>query len=190
MNEDTTLLISPEEGLCLIDTRDHKLKCITEDPITSFDINGSIYWLESDKLTYYGLDFRNANQKIWLNSEIDIDGELGLKFYDREPYSYIKADLRRMGLMSNSSLIFNNHGEFNQTSKLRFLNSVVGKEVVNYSNRPTNSIDYDRNSLKYSSSALKLTDFDYFDRFYCVSTINSIVDEAIPNYVELFEVKS
>ena len=121
MNEDTTLLISPEEGLCLSDTSYHKLKCITKDSVTSFDINGNIYWLENYKLTYYGLDFRNTNQKIWLNSEIDIDGELGLKFYDREPYSYIKADLRRMGLMSNSSLIFNNHGEFNQTSKLWFI---------------------------------------------------------------------
>ncbi|CAI2361300.1 unnamed protein product [Moneuplotes crassus] len=175
IDHESILILNPENEVCMVDTREGRIRSITDDKISSFDINGNdIYCLSQRKICFYNLDLRMAD------SEIEINGELNLKFYDRDPYEYIKADRHRIGLMSQNSLIFSNHGEINQT---------MGKEVVNYSRRPTNSLDFDLKCKKYPSDPLQLCDFDYFDRFYCTATRNVIQTPETPNYVELFEVK-
>jgi hypothetical protein len=63
--------------------------------------------------------------------------------------------------------------------------------MVNYTNGPTNTLDYDNWWMKYKEDKfIGLTDFDYFDRFYTTSTASKIIDSDCNSYVELFEVKS
>ena len=61
---------------------------------------------------------------------------------------------------------------------------------MNYSQRPTNVVNYDLKPLVAPSDPLEITDFDYFDRFYAVASKNVLSNPETPNYVELFELKS
>lgn len=111
VDEDLSLILT-QGDLWMLDSREGILKSISDEKVHSFDINGSdIYLLHDDQISFYNLDLRK------IENEIEVNGELKLRFYDREPYTYLKADRHRIGLMSGSSLIFSNHGEINQTGK-------------------------------------------------------------------------
>lgn len=60
---------------------------------------------------------------------------------------------------------------------------------MNYSQRPTNSLNYDLKWPKAPVDPLRIWDFDYFDRFYCVATQTQSPASEVADYVELFEVK-
>lgn len=53
-----------------------------------------------------------------------------LKFYDRQPYTYLKSDIHRMALMSPTSLLFKNHGDTNILSKAILMIDYSGKRSL------------------------------------------------------------
>ena len=83
---------------------------LVQGRIEWFDVDGNdILALEDDTITYYGLESGIDKE------DMDINWDLQLKLRAHDPYSYIKADRHRIGLMSQQSLLFKNHGEINQT---------------------------------------------------------------------------
>lgn len=84
--------------------------------------------LENGVVKYY--DIRRIDRPLHLN------GVAYLKQWQGEPFTYLKADRHRMGLMNSASLVFKNHGEINSLGKHRLFGAktvifdIVGKEVV------------------------------------------------------------
>lgn len=90
--------------------RTNAIICAIQNPINSFDVDAyELQILSDDQIAYY--DVRH------LSTSIEVNGETSLKFFDRQPYTYLKTDRHRIGIMSDSSLLFKNHGEINHTSK-------------------------------------------------------------------------
>lgn len=103
-------LMFPQEGVCHIDIRNNAITWAVENPVNSFDLDAyELITLNNNTISYY--DIRNIDE------EISINGDTFLKFHNRLPYSYLKVDRSRIGLMSTSSLMFKNHGEINNTGK-------------------------------------------------------------------------
>ena len=101
-------MLHPYSGICSIDLRHDSIKSVVPEAC-SFDIDSNeLVSLYGQKLTYY--DIRNSTRGT-------TNGEIDLKQNDRGLYTYIKADIHRVGLMSPSSLLFKNHGEVNETGK-------------------------------------------------------------------------
>jgi hypothetical protein len=99
-----------QEGVCHIDLRSSAVTCAVENPVNSFDIDAhELITLTNNSISYN--DIRN------IDTEMNINGDTFLNFKNRLPYTYIKADRNRIGLMSSSSLMFKNHGEINSTGK-------------------------------------------------------------------------
>jgi len=72
-----------------------------------------------------------------------------------------------------------------------YISWLVGKEVLNYTYRNTNSVNYNKPALAAQNNQfIELIDFDYFDRFYTTFTQSRVAEGDWPSYIELFEVKS